>query len=325
MNLVRIARGFLALMALACGATPAVAQSYPDKAVRIIVPYAPGGSTDSTARLIAQALSQQLGQPFVVENRPGAGGLIAHEAVAKAAADGYTLLFSAAGPLVVSPHTYARLPYEPIRSFEPIKLISTAPLLLVVNPKFQAGSVQELIKYAAANPGKVTYGSFGNGSAAHLAGEQFKILTKVDIVHIPYKGSAPALTDLVGGQIDMMFDVLVTALPQVKGGRLRALAITSPERSPLVSDAPTMQEAGVKGFDAGTWFGVLAPAGTPKNVIDALSKALDATLAKPEFREAIVSQGAFVAGGTPQQFGEFFRSELDKWGAVVRAAKIKAE
>jgi tripartite-type tricarboxylate transporter receptor subunit TctC len=325
MNLARAARGFAALMALVCGATLATAQSYPDKPVRIIAPYAAGGSTDSTARLIAQALSQQLGQPFVVENRPGAGGTIGHEAVAKAPADGYTLLFSAAGPLVVSPHTYPKLPYEPIRSFEPIKLIATAPLLLVVNPKVQAASVQDLIKYAAANPGKMTYGSFGNGSAAHLAGEQFKMLAKVDIVHVPYKGSAPALTDLVGGQIDMMFDVLVTALPQVKGGRLRSLAITSAERSALVPDSPTMQEAGVTGFDAGTWFGVLAPAGTPKNVVDILSKALDATLAKPEFREALAAQGALVAGGTPQQFGQFFRSEMDKWGAIVRAAKIKAE
>jgi tripartite-type tricarboxylate transporter receptor subunit TctC len=325
MNLVPAARGVLALTALICGATLATAQSYPEKPVRIIAPYAAGGSTDSTARLIAQALSQQLGQPFVVENRPGAGGTIGHEAVAKAPADGYTLLFSAAGPLVVSPHTYSKLPYEPIRSFEPIKLIATAPLLLVVNPKVQAASVQDLIKYASSNPGKMTYGSFGNGSAAHLAGEQFKMLAKVDIIHVPYKGSAPALTDLIGGQIDMMFDVLVTALPQVKGGRLRSLAITSAERSPLVPDSPTMQEAGVKGFDAGTWFGVLAPAGTPKNVVDALSRALDATLAKPEFREALAAQGAMVAGGTPQQFGEFFRSEMEKWGVIVRAAKIKAE
>src|SRR5450759_2273385 len=188
MNLVRAARGFLALMALVCGSTLAAAQSYPDKPVRIIVPYAAGGSTDSTARLVAQALSQQLGQPFVVENRPGAGGTIGHEAVAKAPADGYTLLFSASGPLVVSPHTYARLPYEPIKSFEPIKLIATAPLLLVVNPKVQAHTVQDIIKYASANPGKMTYGSFGNGSAAHLAGEQFKMLANIDIVHVPYKG-----------------------------------------------------------------------------------------------------------------------------------------
>lgn len=325
MNFVRAARGLAAFALLACGGTLAVAQSYPEKPVRIIVPYAAGGSTDSTARLIAQALTQQLGQPFVVENRPGAGGTIGHDATAKAAADGYALLFSAAGPLVVSPHTYAKLPYEPIKSFEPVKLIATAPLLLVVNPKVQANSVQDLIKYASANPGKMTYGSFGNGSAAHLAGEQFKMLAKVDIVHVPYKGSAPALTDLVGGQIDMMFDVLVTALPQVKGGRLRSLAITSAQRSPLVPDSPTMQEAGVKGFDAGTWFGILAPAGTPRNVIDTLSKALDATLAKPEFRDALAAQGAMVAGGTPQQFGAFFRSEMDKWGTIVRAAKIKAE
>ena len=325
MSSVRATCRFLALTALVCGSTLAAAQSYPDKPVKIIVPYSAGGSTDSTARLIAQNLTQQLGQPFVVENKPGAGGTIGHDAVAKAPADGYTLLFSAEGPLVVSPHTYSKLPYEPIKSFEPVKLIATAPLLLVVNPKVQAASVQELIKYASANPGKITYGSFGNGSAAHLAGEQFKILAGVDIVHIPYKGSAPALTDLIGGQIDMMFDVLVSALPQVKGGRLRALAITSPERSPLVPESPTMQEAGVIGFDAGTWFGVLAPAGTPKSVIDTLSKELDATLTKPVIRESLASQGAMVAGGTPREFADFFRSEMDKWGKVVRAAKIKVE
>jgi tripartite-type tricarboxylate transporter receptor subunit TctC len=325
MSPIRAACGFLALSAFVGGFTFAEAQTYPDKPVRIIVPYAAGGSTDSTARLIAQALSQQLGQPFVVENRPGAGGTIGHEVVAKAPADGYTLLVSASGPLVVSPHSYLRLPYEPIGSFEPIKLLTMAPLLLVVNPKIQARSMQELIKSASADPGKMTYGSFGNGSSAHLAGELFKILTGVDIVHIPYKGSAPALTDLMGGQIDMMFDILVTALPLAKSGRVRALAITSAERSPLLPDTPTMQEAGVKDFVVVAWFGALAPAGTPKSVIETLSRALDATLAKPEFREVMASQGAIVAGGTPQAFGAFFRSELDRWGAVVRAAKIKAE
>lgn len=324
-RLARTAFGAIAALALALTLAPntASAQSYPDKTVRVIVPYAPGGTTDVTARIVAKSLGERLGHNFVVENRPGAGGSIGQDVVAKAATDGYTLLFSAAGPLVVTPHTYASLPYDP-KGFETVKLVATAPLLLVVNPKLKANSAQELIAEAKAS-GKLTYGSFGNGSAAHLAGELFKATVNVDIVHVPYKGSAPALTDLVGGQIDLMFDVLGSSIPLVKAGKLRALAVTSPSRTPVAPDVPTMAEAGIRDFEAGTWFGLLAPSGTNKQAIATLSKTMDAVLAQPDVREALQAQGSLVAGGSPEDFRKFFNLEFERWGKVVRTARIKAE
>lgn len=313
---------------LACGLVftgTAQAQAYPNKAIKFIIPYAVGGSTDQTGRLVAQSLSQRLGQPVVVENRSGAGGTLGHDLVAKSPADGYTLLFSAAGPLTVTPHTYSKLSYEPVKGFEPITLVATQPLLLVVKPALKVNNVAELIREAQSQPAKLSYGSFGNGSAAHLAGEYFKTLAKVDMVHVPYKGSGPALVDLVGGQIDLMFDVFSTAAPLAKSGKLRPIAITSAERSPQFPDVPTMQQSGVTGFEAGTWFGVLAPAGTPKPVIDRLSKELNAVLEEKGLRETLASQGAVVRGGTPAQFNTFFLSEYDKWGKIVKAAGVTAD
>lgn len=301
---------------LACGLAfsgAAQAQAYPNKAIKLIIPYAVGGSTDQTGRLVAQSLSIRLGQPVVVENRAGAGGTLGHDLVAKSPADGYTLLFSAAGPLTVTPHTYPKLSYEPVKGFEPITLVATQPLLLVVNPALKVNTVADLIRDAQARPGKLSYGSFGNGSAAHLAGEYFKTLAKVDMVHVPYKGSGPALVDLVGGQIDLMFDVFSTAAPLAKSGKLRPIAITSSERSPQFPDVPTMQQAGVTGFEAGTWFGVLAPAGTPKPLIAQLSKELNAVLEDKGLRDTLAAQGAVVRGGTPAQFSTFFKAEFDKW------------
>jgi tripartite-type tricarboxylate transporter receptor subunit TctC len=324
-NALRLAVALPLAASLLGAAGGALAQSYPSKPIRLIIPYAVGGSTDQTGRLIARSLSARLGQPVVVENRAGAGGTVGHDMVAKAPADGYTLLFSAAGPLTVTPHTYAKLSYEPIKGFEPITLIATQPLLLVVNPTLKVNSVADLIREAQARAGKLSYGSFGNGSAAHLAGEYFKTLAKVDMVHVPYKGSGPALVDLVGGQIDLMFDVFSTAAPLAKAGKLRPIAITSAERSPQFPDVPTMQQAGVNGFEAGTWFGVLTGAGTPKPVIEQLSKALNATLEEKELRETLASQGAVVRGGTLAQFNTFFLSEYDKWGKIVKAAGVTAD
>jgi tripartite-type tricarboxylate transporter receptor subunit TctC len=303
----------------------AFAQSYPAKPIKMIVPYAVGGSTDNTARLVARSLSLKLGQPIIVENRAGAGGRIGHDMVAKSPADGYTLLFSAAGPLTVTPHTYDKLGYDPIKSFEPIILVATQPLLLVVNPSLKVSSVPDLIKLAGGKQGKLNYGSFGNGSAAHLAGEYFKTLAKVDMTHVPYKGSGPALVDLAGGQIDLMFDVFSTAAPLAKSGKLRALAITSNERSPQFPDVPTMQQAGVSGFEAGTWFGLLAPAGIDKKILAQLSKAMNEVLTEKELRDTLASQGAIVRGGTPEQFSKFFLAEYQKWGTIVKAAGVTAE
>ncbi len=293
--------------------------------VRIVVPYAAGGSTDVIARLVAKALTDELGQTFFVENKPGAGGAIAHDMVSKAPADGTTLLFSAAGPLTVTPHTQSRVNYRPLDDFAPIKLIATSPLVLIVNPKVPAKSVQELIALARKDPGKMNYGSFGYGSAAHLTGELFKLRNKLEIMHVPFKGSSPALTGLIGGEVDLMFDVLVTALPHIQAGTLRALAVTSAHRSSLAPDLPTMTEAGVANFEAGTWFGLLARSGTSQDIIDRLSAALDKSLANPEFRSGLTTQGAEVAGGSPAQFNSFFRAEFDKWGTVVKQAGIKAD
>lgn len=301
------------------------AQTYPTKAIRFIVPYAVGGSTDQTGRLVAQSLAQKLGQPVVVENRSGAGGSIGHELVARSPADGYTLLFSAAGPLTVTPHTYPKLGYDPINGFEPVALIATQPLLLVVSPSLKVNTVADLIREAQARPGKLSYGSFGNGSAAHLAGEYFKTLAKVDMVHVPYKGSGPALVDLVAGQIDLMFDVFSTAAPLAASGKLVPIAITSAERSPQFPNVPTMEQARVTGFDAGTWFGVLAPAGTPKPVIEQLSNALNEVLQENGLRQTLAQQGAIVRGGTPAEFKSFFQSQYEKWGKIVKAAGITAD
>lgn len=301
------------------------AQVYPIKPIRLVIPYAVGGSTDQTGRLVAQSLSARLGQPVVVENRAGAGGTVAHDLVAKSPADGYTLLFSAAGPLTVTPHTYPKLSYDPVKGFEPITLVATQPLLLVVNPALKINNVADLIRTAQSQPDKLSYGSFGNGSAAHLAGEYFKTLAKVDMVHVPYKGSGPALVDLVGGQINLMFDVFSTAAPLVKAGKLRTIAITSSERSSQFPDVPTMQQAGVTGFEAGTWFGVLAPAGTPKPLIEQLSKALNSVLVERGLSDTLAAQGANVRGGTSEQFKGFFLAEYDKWGKIVKTAGVTAD
>ena len=314
-----------ALAATACALAcigPAHADKYPAKPIKLVIPYAPGGSTDQIGRLVAKELAERLGQPLVVENRLGAGGTIGQEFVAKAPADGYTLLFSAAGPLSVTPHIYPNLSYDPIKAFEPITLVATQPLLLVVKPSLQAHSVAELITQAKSQPGKLSYASFGNGSAAHLAGEYFKSLTQTDMVHVPYKGSGPALVDLVAGQVDLMFDVFSTAAPLVKGDKLRALAITSTERSPQFPQVPTMQQAGVPGFEAGTWFGLLAPAGTPKTVVARLSQEVNAALQSKELRDVLAAQGASVRGGSPDDFRTYFLAEYSKWGNIVKAAGI---
>lgn len=328
MNAVRaVSRRMVSVLALAAASlcATASAQTYPDKPIRLVVPYAAGGSTDVTARLMAKSLSARLGQPVVVDNRAGAGGSIGHEAAAKAAPDGYTLLFSAAGPLTVTPHTYPRLGYDPVKGFDPVILVATQPLLLVVNPATKIHSVDELVKEAKAKQGKLNYGSFGNGSAAHLAAESFKMLAKVDMLHVPYKGSSPALTGLMAGEIDLMFDVFSTASSLAETGKLRPIAITSKKRSPQFPNVPTMDEAGVPGLDAGTWFGMLAPAGTPKEVIKRLNQAANAVLAEPELRNTLVAQGADIRGGSPEDFSEFFSTEFNKMGRLVKAAGVKVD
>ena len=318
-------RRAIVCIGLSAVSSVALAQSYPEKTVRVVVPYSAGGSADILARLVGKALGAHFGQSFVIDNRGGAGGVIAHEVVAKAVPDGYTLLYSAAGPLTVSPHIYSKLSYDPLKTFVPVKLTAFVPLMLVVNPKITATTVKQLIAEALANPGKLTYASAGTGSATHLAAELFRSLTGTEIAHVAYKGSPPALMDLMAGQTDMMIDVLISALPHAKAGRLRALAITSTTRSALAPTVPTMQEAGVKDFDTGTWFGLLALAGTNTQIIASIARALDNSMAQPEFTAAVASQGGELSRLTTDQFGELIKSEYVKWGKVVKAAGIKNE
>ena len=315
----------LIVLGLSILATPTIkAQTYPDRPIKLVVPYAPGGGTDVTARLIAKMLTSSFSQPVSVENKAGAGGIIGQESVARALPDGYTLLFSAAGPLTISPFTYPSLPYDPVKSFEPIILVSSQPLVLVVNADSKIYTLADLLKASFDSKKGLTYGSFGNGSAAHLAGESFKIATKIDMTHIPYKGTSPALTALLGGDIDMLFDTVSTSAPFIKSGKLRALAVTSKNRSALFPDVPTMAQAGLSGFEAGTWYGMLAPAGTNPKIIQQINRAVNSGLKNKEIADVFTSEGSVVLGGTPEQFKNFMAAELKKNEVVVKAAGISS-
>ncbi len=310
-------------------ALPALAQAqggaapWPDRPVKIVSPYPPGGATDALARLVAEGLRRQFGLPFVVENRPGAGGAIGHNAVAQAAADGATLLFSAAGPLVVTPHTTARLPYDALRAFAPIKLVASSPLVLMLRPALGVADMRALVALSQEKPGGLSYASFGIGSSAHLCGEMFRAATGARLVHVPYNGSGPAVAGLLAGDTDFMFEVLASGLPHVQGGRVRALAVTSAARSPFAPEVPTLQQQGVAGFEAGTWFGLLAPAGTPPVVVATLDRAMDGIMAEAGFQEALRTQSLLPMGGPPERFARFLASEYEKWGAAARAAGIQ--
>ena len=298
------------------------AQPYPSKPIKLVVPYAPGGGTDITARLIAKLLSTSLNQPVLVENKAGAGGTIGQDFVSKALPDGYTLLFSAAGPLTITPFTYPNLPYDPVKSFEPVILISSQPLVLVVNADSKIYSVADLLRAGVDVKGKINYGSFGNGSAAHLAGESFKIATKMDMTHIPFKGTNPALTALLGGEIDVLFDTVSTSAPLIKSGKLRALAVSSKNRSALLPDVPTLAQVGVNGVEIGTWYGILAPAGTSQKIIYRLNEVVNSGLTNKEIIEVFFNEGSVILGGPPEQFKNFMTIELKKNEAIVKAAAI---
>ncbi len=307
---------------LLCGI--ARADNYPSKPIRIIVPYPPGGFNDTLARTLGQKLTEKWGQPVIVDNRPGGGTTIGTNLAAKSAPDGYTLLIVSFA-FAVNPALFASLPYDTAKDFSPILLAASTPNLLVVNPELPVKSVKELIALAKSKPGKLNYASAGNGSSNHLSMELFKSLTGVDIVHIPYKGSAPAVTDLIGGQVDLMFDNVPNVLAQVKTGKLRALAVSSKERSPFVKDLSTVAEAGVPGFDVSVWFGVVAPAGTPQPVIAKLNAEINGILKLPEIRQSFNSQGVETAGGTPAEFAAFIAAQTTKWAKVVKDSGAKAE
>lgn len=300
------------------GGTSALAQAYPTKPVTIIVPFAAGGTTDILARIIGQALTAELGQSVVVDNRAGAGGNIGGQAAAKAAPDGHTLFMGTVGTHAINASLYKKMPFDPVKDFAPLTRVANVPNLLVANPAQPYKSVKDLIAYAKANPGKVNFGSAGNGSSIHLSGELFKSLAKVDMQHVPYKGSAPAVTDLLGNQIDIMFDNMPSAIQHVRSGKLAPLAVTTAKRSPELPNVPTIAEAGVPGYEATSWFGMFAPAGTPAPVLAKLNAAIVKVLAQPDVKKKINEQGAEVYSETPEQFAAFIQAESVKWGKVVK-------
>jgi tripartite-type tricarboxylate transporter receptor subunit TctC len=321
----RLMLGGIALAAGAAAPLAAQAQAFPSKPVTIVVPFAAGGTTDILARVIGQALNKELGQSVVVDNRAGAGGNIGAQLAAKAVPDGHTLFMGTVGTHAINQSLYRKLPFDPVKDFAPLTRVAMVPNLLVAHPAKPYKNVKELVAYAKANPGKVNFGSSGSGSSIHLSGELFNALAKVDMVHVPYKGSAPAVTDLVGGQIDIMFDNMPSAIQHVRSGRLRALAVTTARRSPELPDVPTIAEAGVTGYEATSWFGMFAPAGTPAPVVARLHSALVKVLADPAVKKKLAEQGAEPYSETPEQFAEFMRKETAKWSKVVKESGASAD
>jgi tripartite-type tricarboxylate transporter receptor subunit TctC len=315
--IVRLALVLIAALAV-WQPTPASAQTYPSRPVKFVVAYPPGGAADILARLIGQRLSERLAQPVVIENKPGAGTAIGTDMVAKSAPDGYTILMGTVSSHAINPALNANVGYDPVRDFTPISLVASLPFVLVVHPEVPAKSVAELIALAKAQPGKLNFSSAGNGTSNHLAGELFKSMAGVDIVHVPYRGSAPALADVVAGQITMMFDLTLTSLPQIQGGSVRGLAITTPRRSPLAPSLPTVAESGVPGYDVDAWFGVFAPAKTQGEIVKRLNSDIVAIMKLPEMAEKLAAQGAVPMSSTPEEFAAYVRTEATKWNKVVK-------
>ena len=316
----RIRHGLLALV-LAALVTPAVAQTYPTRPIRMIAPFAPGGGTDISARILAEGLSKVLGQTVVVDNRPGAGSTLGTDLASKATPDGYTLLLGNIS-MAFNAGLYRKLPYDTVRDFRAISLVTDQPNILVAHPSQPSRTLSDFVNLARSQPGKLTYGSAGTGSGTHLAMELLLMSQKMDLVHVPFKGTGPALTSLLGNQISVFFSTYASALPHVKAERLRAYAVTSAKRTPTLPEVATVAEQGVPGYEYSTWYGLLAPAGVPRPVIDTLSKATIAVLNNPEVRERYVSQGMDVVPTSPSEFDKLIRSEIAKWTKVVKGAKI---
>ena len=319
-------RILLVTLAFFTASTQAADLPYPDnKPIRLIVPAAPGGGADFVARILGQKLGESLGQTVVVDNRSGASGTIAADNTAKAAPDGHTLLIGQSTSIVIAPHMYAKLGYDTLRDLVPVTLVAQVPNILVVHPSIKATNVKELIALAKARPDSLNYGSSGNGAPSHLAGEMFKSGAGVTMTHVPYKGAGPAVNDLVAGQIQIMFAPIVAVLPQVKAGRLRALAVTSSARSAAAPEVPTLAESGLPGYEISSWFGLFAPAGTPPAVVDRLYRESAKALQSADVRERFAQEGAEPVGSTPAEFGGYVKSEFAKYGRIVKGIGIKAE
>jgi tripartite-type tricarboxylate transporter receptor subunit TctC len=296
--------------------------AYPSKPIRFIAPFPPGGGADALTRLIAQKLSMGLSQPVIVENRDGAGGSIGAEIVAKSAPDGYTIMMGASATMAVNPHLYQHLPYDTLRAFTPVTLLARIPIVLFVNKSLPVHSVRDLIDYAKKNPGKLNFGSAGNGSVGHMAGEILKSMTGIDMVHVPFKGSAPAMTSLIGGQVQLMFDSPLSGMQHARAGQITALAVCSLKRSSVLPELPTIAETGVPGFEAVLWYGLYVPAATPRPVIDILNRELQKDLQLPEVKRGLVNQSLEGVGGTPEQADAFWRAEYARWGTVIKSINV---
>jgi tripartite-type tricarboxylate transporter receptor subunit TctC len=310
---------------LLCLASAAGAQQFPTKAIHLIVPFPPGGGNDTVARAIAQQIGPELGQPVVVDNRPGAGGSVGAELAAKSPPDGHTLFLAGVGSHAVNPNLHSKLPYDAVKDFAPVTLVASAPSVLVVNPAVPARTVAEFTSYARANPGKLNYASNGNGSDAQLAAALFESMAGVRMVHVPYKGIAPAMTDLMSGEVQLMFGTVVALVPHIQAGKLRALAVTSRKRSSLLTEVPTLAESGLPDYESGSWYGILAPAGTPRAVIDRLHGVIVKALKQPDVAKRLAAEGAELIGSTPDEFAAHIKSEIARVGKVVRDAGIRIE
>jgi tripartite-type tricarboxylate transporter receptor subunit TctC len=324
--LPRIARCLLGALALAAAAvTPAAAADYPDKPIRLVVPFPAGGGADTLARLIMPKVGQVLGQPIVIDNKPGAGGNVGAELVARAAPDGYTLLYGTNGTHAINPSLYGNLRFDPVKDFAPVSRMTAIAAMLFVTPALPATSVKELIQYAKANPRKVNFASAGNGTTSHLAGELFGTMAGIEIVHVPYRGGAAAATDVIAGEVQMMIDVMPNAYPIVKGGKVRGLAVTTAHRFPTAAEYPTIAEAALPGFEVSAWDGIFAPAGTPAPIVDRLNAAIRQALEDPQVRASLLAHGAQAVPGTPDDFARHIAAEADKWAKVVRQSGAKID
>ena len=313
----------LASLCLLMCSAPVYAQTYPAKTVRVIVPFSPGGSTDVTARIVAQKLSEAWRQQVIVDNRAGAGGNIGAEAVARAAPDGYTLLLATTGVMSINHRLYRNLPFDALKDFAPVTQIGALPLILIVHPSLPAKSVKELIAIARAAPGQLSYASSGVGSATHMTSELFRMMARVDILHVPYKGSGQAMADLVGGQVGIAFDQITSSLPQVQAGKLRALAVTSAKRFPSVPNLPSVAEAGVPGYESVSWNGLAAPANTPREIVSRIQSEVAAALKAADMKDRFFKDGIEPVASTPEQFAAHIRSERAKWEKVIASAGIQ--
>ena len=324
-RILSVAVGLMALGSTQSAFAQNPASDYPNKPVTIIIGFPPGTATDSVGRVLGERLAQRLGKPFVIDNKAGQGGSIGAAAAAKAVPDGYTLIISATAPMATNPHLYRNLSYDPLRDFAPIGMHSWLPYALVVNSNSRINTFQEFLVQAKAHPGAINYASIGNGTTSHLLMTMLMQSTGVKLNHVPYKGSAQAQTDLIGGQVDITFDTMVSVMPHVKSGRLKALAVSTLSRSKYAPEIPTLNELGVTGFDAGAWLGLLAPAGTPMPIVEKLNRELNAILDEPETQKRLLAMGAEILKGTPDEFSAHMRSEYAKWGKLVRDTGVKIE